>query len=180
VVPAIGNFLLHVTFPNVYVLNPTLPNEKKEDETIKQSISTPEFSNGMLWHIFDEFLAFTKSGKSFEATKDITDDTEMANEAEGHDIIQSLKSCEELEFLHENPTEDECFEGGYVISPTKLKEVIKKHKNRGNLAGVTASGVISNLKSKGYYKTETKKSFDAGLGDGLQLLNWIIGIKKIE
>lgn len=177
--PAIGNFLLHITFPNVYVLNadPQSSNEKEENVSIKQTITTSSFANGMLWLILDEFLAFTNSGQNFKPIPEVIKNTEDANEAEDQDPVEILKNFDELEFLHDNPTYEECAEGGFFISPSRLGNMINKLKSRGFLQGVTKTLALNLLKSKGFSKHEDKFNFDDGFGKGNQNLHWIKGIR---
>ena len=46
--PAIGDSFLHVNFPNRYIENLELPNEKKSDPDLKDSLQLPAFADGML------------------------------------------------------------------------------------------------------------------------------------
>jgi hypothetical protein len=149
---AIGNFLLHMIFPNVYVLNanPESSNEKEADESIKQTITTSSFANGMLWLILDEFLAFTNFGQNFKPILEVITITRDANEAEEQHHVEILKNHDGLEFLHDNPTYEECRERGFFISPCRLGDMINKLNTRGLLQGVTKILAPNLLKSKGF------------------------------
>jgi hypothetical protein len=88
--PAVGDSFLRIKFPNKYIKNPELSNEKKSNPYLKDSLQLPAFADGMLWFILDEYMGFINSGQKFEPIPEVKSETEEANKAEGEDLIDTL------------------------------------------------------------------------------------------
>ena len=74
--PSIGDSFLHIKFPNKYIENPELPNEKKSEPNLKHRLQLPAFADGMLWFIIDEYMGCLQSGQTFKPIPEVKSETE--------------------------------------------------------------------------------------------------------
>jgi hypothetical protein len=173
--PSIENTFLHVKFPNKYTDDkPVLPNEKKSDPDLKDTLQLPAFADGMLWFILEEYMGYFQSGQTFKPIPEVKSEMEDANEAEGEDLIDALNKI--FEFAPPFSSLDECIKSGLLVKPQVIEDVLHDLKKQGSLMGVSKSGVLLQLGPRGYPNTDSKVRFDAGAGK--QYTSWIVGIKR--
>ncbi len=140
---------------------------------MKGALQLPAFADGILWFIIDEYMGYLQSGQTFKPIPEVKSETEEANETEGEDLIDALGRS--LEFAPPFPTLESCRDYGFLIKPNYIKEVVSGLKKDHKLLGVSNSGVVAQLRHRGYPKVKIRYSRDGS--QPLNLVFWIVGVR---
>ncbi len=127
---------------------PSRPNHKLADYSLKNRIQGGEFSDGLVWLVLDMYLAFKRSGVAFRPIPSVMEATENAEEGGDEGILACLSK--EIEFSDTLRKPEGCKIAGFVLKSEQLWEVLKKKREEPALAGKSLECIRMFLNDNGY------------------------------